>query len=69
MPTVEVDIDDGVLSEVDYLAEEEFTNREEAVEKLLAAGMAAYTQDTEDTLEQELMEEYSEMWDPETDTF
>lgn len=69
MPTVEVELDDGVVSELDHLAESEFTNREEAVEKLLAAGLAAYNRDTDDTLEEELMEEYSDMWDPEADQF
>lgn len=69
MPHVEIDIDDAVLSEIEYLAEEEFTNQDEAVEKLLAAGIKTYNRDTEDSLEAEFMDEYTDMWDPEVDSF
>ena len=69
MGTVEIEIDDSLLAEVDYLAEEEFTNRKEAVEKILAAGIKTYTRDVEDSFEDLYVEEYVDMWDSETDTW
>lgn len=69
MPQVEIQLDDSLLSEVEYLADEEFTNQDEAVEKLLAAGIKTYNRDLDDSLEAEFMDEYQDMWDPETDTF
>lgn len=69
MPKVEVDIDDGLLSELELLAEEEFTNREEAVERLLAAGVATYTRDLDESIEDEMLEEYTDMWESDWDPF
>jgi hypothetical protein len=68
MPSVEVDIDDGVLSELEYLADEEFTNQEEAVERLLAAGLTAYSGD-DSSVEDEMLEEYTDMWESDWDPF
>lgn len=69
MPQVEIQLDDALLSEVEFLADEEFTNQDEAVEKLLAAGIKTYNRDLDDSLEAEFMDEYQDMWDPEVDTF
>ncbi len=69
MPEVEIEVDDSLLSEVEYLAEEEFTNTDEAVEKLLAAGLQTYTRDVEESLEERFADEYTDIWDPDVDTF
>ena len=69
MPKVELDLDDGLLSELEMLAAEEFTNREEAVERLLAAGVATYTRDLDETIEDEMLEEYTDMWESDWDPF
>lgn len=69
MPKVEIDMDEGLLSELELLAAEEFTNREEAVERLLAAGVATYTRDLDETIEDEMLEEYTDMWESDWDPF
>lgn len=69
MPKVEIDMDDGLLSELELLADEEFTNREEAVERLLAAGVATYTRDLDESVEEEMLEEYTDMWEADWDPF
>lgn len=69
MPKVEIDMDDGLLSELELLADEEFTNREEAVERLLAAGVATYTRDLDESVEDEMLEEYTDMWESDWDPF
>jgi metal-responsive CopG/Arc/MetJ family transcriptional regulator len=63
MPTIEVSIPEEVYSEFERLAEEEFVNRDEAVEQLLSAGVDAYTREY-DVEEVDFAEEYADdMWD------
>ncbi len=61
MPEVEVDLSDRLLNELDRAAEEDFLNREEAVEELLRLGIDAY-----DVAEEEPEPGMGEdMWDTE----
>lgn len=69
MPQVEIELDDSILSEVEYLADEEFTNTDEVIERLLVAGLQTYTRDVEESLEERFADEYTDMWDPEVDSF
>lgn len=69
MGRVEIELDDSIIAEVDYLADEEFTNREEAIEKILSAGIKTYTRDVDDDPEEAYMDEYADMWDQETNSF
>ena len=63
MPQIEVSLPEEVLAEFERLAEEEFVNRDEAVEELLSAGVDAYTR-SYDTEEVDFAEEYADdMWD------
>ncbi|HKJ59080.1 MAG TPA: ribbon-helix-helix protein, CopG family [Halobacteriales archaeon] len=62
MPEIEVTLPEEVYAEFERIAEEEFVNREEAIEELLAAGVDAYTRDyaVEET---DFAEEYADdMW-------
>lgn len=65
MPEIEVTLPEEVYTEFERIAEEEFVNREEAVEELLSAGVNAYTQDYSGTsAEEDFAEEYADdMWD------
>ena len=63
VPTIEVSIPEEVLSEFERLVEQEFVNRDEAIEQLLTAGVDAYTRDYEAD-EIDFAEEYADdMWD------
>jgi hypothetical protein len=48
MPEIEVDLSDRLLNELERAAEEEFLNREEAVEEFLRLGIGAYDIEEED---------------------
>jgi len=65
MPRVEVSLPEELYAEFEQLVEEEFVNRDEAVEELLSAGMNAYRPEIEETdPESEFAQEYAEdMWD------
>ena len=63
MPEIEVTLPEEVFTEFERIAEEEFVNREEAVEELLSAGVDAYTRDYS-VEETDFAEEYADdMWD------
>lgn len=69
MPKVEVDLPDEVRSELDHLVDEEFMNREEAVEQLLREGLRTYTREFDEPEGTDLSEEYaSNMWDTAEET-
>lgn len=65
MPEIEVTLPEEVFTEFERIADEEFVNREEAVEELLSAGVDAYTRDYSDGAgETDFAEEYADdMWD------
>lgn len=54
MPKIEVDLPDRIDSDIDRLVEDdEFVNREQAIEELLSRGVSAYNVDSDDEPEEE----------------
>lgn len=64
MPQIEVSLPEELVSQFERMIDEEFVNRDEAVEELLTAGIDAYTREFEETSESDIAEEYADdMWD------
>ena len=64
MPEIEVSLPEELYSEFEHLVNEEFVNRDEAVEELLTAGIDAYTREFEEPEESDIAEEFAgDMWD------
>jgi len=63
VPQIEISIPEEMVSEFERLVDDEFVNRDEAVEELLTAGIDAYTREYEPE-EVDFAEEYADdMWD------
>lgn len=66
MPSVELSLPDRIDSEIDRLvAEDEFLNREQAVEELLSMGVSAYAPSEESADDQENL--FTQMTDDQQD--
>lgn len=64
MPTVEVELPEDLLAQLDRLAEEDFISEEEAIEELLTAGLDAYSTPDEEPRETDIADEFAEdIWD------
>lgn len=65
MPRVEITLPEELYAEFERAIEEEFMNRDEAIEELLSAGIDAYRPGSEEpNPEAEFAEEFAdEMWD------
>lgn len=64
MPQVEVSLPEDVYVQFERMAEDEFLSEEEAVSELLRLGLDAYsTEDEGSGLEEDVMDEMSEVFD------
>ncbi|MFB6295688.1 MAG: CopG family ribbon-helix-helix protein [Halobacteriales archaeon] len=59
MPEIEVSLPEELYTEFEHMIEEEFVNRDEAVEELLTAGIDAYTREFDEPEESNIAEEYA----------
>ena len=64
MPTVEVNLPEALLAQLERLSEEEFVSEEEAVEELLSAGLDAYNTGPDPVEETDMAGDYGQgSWD------
>lgn len=64
MPNIEVSLSEELYSQFERMIEEEFVNRDEAVEELLSAGIDAYSREFDEPEESDIAEEFAgDMWD------
>jgi len=64
MPTVEVNLPEALLAQLDRLTEEEFVTEEEAIEELITAGLDAYDTDPDTVEETDMAGDYGQgSWD------
>jgi metal-responsive CopG/Arc/MetJ family transcriptional regulator len=59
MPEIEASLSEELYGQFERMIGEEFVNRDEAVEELLAAGIDAYTREFEEPEESDIAEEYA----------
>lgn len=68
MPTFEVTLPDRIESEIDRLAEQdEFLNREQAIEELLSRGLSAYNQTPDSSTDDMYDDAFSQSLDDQQD--
>lgn len=64
MPTVEVNLPEALLAQLERLTEEEFVTQEEAVEELITAGLDAYNTGPDSVEETDMAGDYGQgSWD------
>jgi Arc/MetJ-type ribon-helix-helix transcriptional regulator len=68
VPTFEVTLPDRIESEIDRLAEQdEFLNREQAIEELLSRGLSAYNQTPDSSTDDMYDDAFSQSLDDQQD--
>lgn len=64
MPTVEVNLPEALLAQLERLSEEEFVTEEEAIEELITAGLDAYNTGPDPVEESDMAGDYGQgSWD------